>query len=437
MSRALWRRLDALDPVAAGRIDPANRRRIVRALEVTLGAGRPFSSFGPGLRAYPPTDVVMIGLRWRARGAGGTHRAARAGHGRRRAAAEVERLAAAGPLSRTARQALGYKELLDEPDLDAAVKATIVAGTRQFAVRQERWFRRDPRVRWIDVEHDPVAEAAPALVDALRSPPMTVLTLTKHHGLGNDFLVAFEPAVDDLPALARRLCDRRRGIGADGLLVGTDDRPNAAAMVLYNADGSRAEMSGNGVRCFAQAWRRRHGDGGPLRITTDAGLRIVEIAATEDPATIVASVDMGEVRPIDAPPGWAVGRRAAGPSGRPSRRRATRTRWSPSRTSRPSTWSRSGADCRPSTSRSSSRAPSRTPSRCACTSEAPASPTPVARVPSPPRGQRPAGRLVRGEELLVHMDGGSARVALHVPTSGHATLTGPATYVARIEISVP
>ena len=45
--------------------------------------------------------------------------------------------------------------------------------------------------------------------------------------------------------------------------------------------------------------------------------------------------------------------------------------------------------------------------------------------------------LARGEELVVHMDGGSARVALHVPTSGHATLTGPATYVARIEISVP
>ena len=61
---ALWARLVALDPVAASRIDAGNRRRIVRALEVTLGAGRPFSSFGPGLQAYPATDVVMIGLRW-------------------------------------------------------------------------------------------------------------------------------------------------------------------------------------------------------------------------------------------------------------------------------------------------------------------------------------------------------------------------------------
>jgi len=166
---ALWSRLDALDPVAAARIDPGNRRRIVRALEVTLGAGRPFSSFGPGLRAYPPTDVVMIGLRWR--------REVLAARIERRVLAmvaaglpqEVERLAAAGPLSRTARQALGYKELLDEPDVDTAVTATI-ARTRQFAVRQERWFRRDPRVRWIDVEHDPVAEAAPALIDVLRFP---------------------------------------------------------------------------------------------------------------------------------------------------------------------------------------------------------------------------------------------------------------------------
>ncbi len=59
---ALHARLGELDPVAAGKIDPANRRRIVRALEVTLGSGRPFSSFGPGVAAFPPTDVVQIGL---------------------------------------------------------------------------------------------------------------------------------------------------------------------------------------------------------------------------------------------------------------------------------------------------------------------------------------------------------------------------------------
>ncbi len=80
---------------------------------------------------------------------------------------------------------------------------------------------------------------------------MTTLTLTKHHGLGNDFLVVFHPGVADLPALARQLCDRRTGIGADGLLVAETERDRAARMQLFNADGSRAEMSGNGIRCFA------------------------------------------------------------------------------------------------------------------------------------------------------------------------------------------
>jgi tRNA dimethylallyltransferase len=168
---ALWARLGELDPVAAGRIEPGNRRRIVRALEVCLGSGRPFSSFGPGVASYPPTDAVMIGIRW-----------SRAQLAARIDCRIVEMMAAglldevarlAGrALSRTARQALGYKELLDHLDgqatLDQAV-ATTVTRTRQFAVRQERWFRRDPRVRWYDVDRDPVAEVAPAVVDALRA----------------------------------------------------------------------------------------------------------------------------------------------------------------------------------------------------------------------------------------------------------------------------
>src|SRR5690606_34354499 len=60
---ALHRRLRQLDEVAAGRMEPTNRRRIIRALEVTIGSGRPFSSFGPGLTAYPPTPVRLFGLR--------------------------------------------------------------------------------------------------------------------------------------------------------------------------------------------------------------------------------------------------------------------------------------------------------------------------------------------------------------------------------------
>ncbi len=60
---ALHARLADLDPVAAGRMEPTNRRRVVRALEVTIGSGRPFSSFGPGLEAYPPSPYPVIGLR--------------------------------------------------------------------------------------------------------------------------------------------------------------------------------------------------------------------------------------------------------------------------------------------------------------------------------------------------------------------------------------
>jgi tRNA dimethylallyltransferase len=85
--------------------------------------------------------------------------------------AEVRGLAEAGELSREARQALGYKELLahldGEVSLDQAV-ADIVLHTRQFAVRQERWFRRDPRIRWVTVQNDPVAEVTPQVLALLR-----------------------------------------------------------------------------------------------------------------------------------------------------------------------------------------------------------------------------------------------------------------------------
>lgn len=131
-----------------------------------------------------------------------------------------------------------------------------------------------------------------------------MLTLTKHHGLGNDFLVLFDPPETDLAVLARRWCDRRRGIGADGLLIGTSVDGHDARMLLHNADGSRAEMSGNGIRCFAQAMSRRDGRTGTLSILTDAGERSVEVSPTDDPATVEVSVDMGSVERLDAPADW-------------------------------------------------------------------------------------------------------------------------------------
>ncbi len=169
--QVLHARLAAVDPDAAARIEPANTRRIVRALEVCEGSGRRFSSFGPGLDSYPPSAVTQVGVRW--------ERDALARRIERRVHAmidaglldEVRRLGDAG-LSRTAAQALGYKELLAHLDgamsLGESVELIIVR-TRQLAIRQLRWFQRDPRVRWIDIERDPVAEAAPAVLAALET----------------------------------------------------------------------------------------------------------------------------------------------------------------------------------------------------------------------------------------------------------------------------
>lgn len=131
--------------------------------------------------------------------------------------------------------------------------------------------------------------------------------LVKHHGLGNDFLVVFhvDRPDDELAALAVAACDRRRGIGADGLLIGESDAEASARMVLFNADGSRAEMSGNGIRCFAHALARRCDDLSRMTIRTDAGLREVELHPTDDVATLLGTVDMGDVTEIAAPAGWA------------------------------------------------------------------------------------------------------------------------------------
>lgn len=164
---ALHERLHELDPVAAGRMTPSNRRRVVRALEVTIGSGRPFSYFGPGLTTHPGSRFAMAGVwlprpvvrrrieqRFRAMlGAGLVE--------------EVRRLAARPEgLSRTASQALGYREVLahlsGRCSLDQA-SAEAVRRTKAFARRQRVWFRRDPRITWYGAEDDPVA-VLPALL---------------------------------------------------------------------------------------------------------------------------------------------------------------------------------------------------------------------------------------------------------------------------------
>jgi len=164
---ALFARLEGLDPTAAARMEPSNRRRVVRALEVTLGSGRPFSSYGPGLDTYPPSPFPIMGLEIERPLLDQRIEARYAEQIAAGFVAEVEALLArpAG-LSRTARQALGYAEVLDHLEhgtpLDEAVDHA-VRRTRRFARRQQRWFSRDPRITWLPVDGDLVEEAAAVL----------------------------------------------------------------------------------------------------------------------------------------------------------------------------------------------------------------------------------------------------------------------------------
>jgi tRNA dimethylallyltransferase len=148
----LHSRLAELDPVGAGRMEPTNRRRIVRALEVTLGAGRRFSEFGPGLGTYPATGVVQVGIALSPEEVDRTIAERFASMIETGLVDEVRALVARPEgLSRTARQALGYREILahveDGEPLDRCVDAA-VARTRRFARRQASWFGRDPRLTW-------------------------------------------------------------------------------------------------------------------------------------------------------------------------------------------------------------------------------------------------------------------------------------------------
>jgi diaminopimelate epimerase len=105
------------------------------------------------------------------------------------------------------------------------------------------------------------------------------LRVGKGHAYGNDFLLA--PRGDgqgDLSRLARTVCDRHHGIGADGLIL-YDLRDRGAAMTLFNADGSRSELSGNGLRCLAAlvARAQRLEPGASVAIDTDAGVKTLDL----------------------------------------------------------------------------------------------------------------------------------------------------------------
>jgi tRNA dimethylallyltransferase len=159
----LYGRLAELDPVAAGKIEPRNIRRTVRALEVAAITGRPFSTFAGAWERYPPERVVAAGVR--------VAREVLL----RRIRTRVDAMLRAGWLDEvrglvergfggwlTATQAIGYAELArhvaGELALEEAVEAT-VRRTGNFARRQLAWFERDPRIRWFDVGEQGAIEA--------------------------------------------------------------------------------------------------------------------------------------------------------------------------------------------------------------------------------------------------------------------------------------
>jgi tRNA dimethylallyltransferase len=169
----LHRRLAAVDPAAAAAVLPSNGRRVVRALEVVMLTGRPYAAALPRYEYLRP-GTVQVGLavprdvldarieqRVRAMFDAGL-------------VAEVRRLEPALRRGRTASRALGYAQVLDHLagrlTRDEAVTATVLA-TRRFARRQERWFRRDPRIRWLPFDAEDLLDRAEGLA---REPSATI-----------------------------------------------------------------------------------------------------------------------------------------------------------------------------------------------------------------------------------------------------------------------
>lgn len=124
-----------------------------------------------------------------------------------------------------------------------------------------------------------------------------MIELVKLHGLANDFLVSLD---EGSPELARAVCHRHTGIGADGLILGGRSAAGDLTFRLWNADGSEAEMSGNGMRCLAHVFL----DAGwvtenePFGVMTAAGLRTVTLRRT-GPGSTWGTVEMGSVKVTD------------------------------------------------------------------------------------------------------------------------------------------
>jgi diaminopimelate epimerase len=122
------------------------------------------------------------------------------------------------------------------------------------------------------------------------------LSFTKMHGISNDYVYvnAFTATVPDPPTVAQKVSDRRTGIGGDGLILICPSDKADARMEMYNADGSRGAMCGNGIRCVGK-YLYDHGlaRSNPLKIDTDSGLKTLFLEVQDGKVSRV-TVDMGE-----------------------------------------------------------------------------------------------------------------------------------------------
>tara|TARA_B100000131_G_scaffold179240_1_gene172859 strand:+ start:15127 stop:15933 length:807 start_codon:yes stop_codon:yes gene_type:complete len=125
------------------------------------------------------------------------------------------------------------------------------------------------------------------------------MELTRHHGLGNVFLIALlEELPKDPSGLAQKYCDPQEGIGADGLILGTPCSENSNAVNrfnLFNKDGGRAELSGNGLRCFAQALSMASKlEDDVFHVETDVGLRVLKIEEFLSDNEMLVTAEIGK-----------------------------------------------------------------------------------------------------------------------------------------------
>ena len=361
---ALHRRLAALDPLAASRMEPSNRRRVVRALEVTLGSGRPFSSHGPGMASFPATSWRLAGRL--AAPAGRRRPASRPGSAAMVAAGLVDEVSR---LRRPARGHVAHRppgaglpggagppgggrapdgrrspRPSGAPGRSPAASGCGGGGTPASGGTGPS-ITRSPSCRscWeTGGSHD--VQFRPPAISPSRSCTGSATTSWSCSTPGDlrPWRSTRRPAPVLTPHLGSALCDRHHGrrrrtahpAGAPAAPGAARTRRRRLRFQLWNADGSEAEMSGNGIRCLAHAaldagWVA---DGRALR-GDDAG----RPAGGDDPPGHLRGADLGDG-------GHGRGRRSAArptaatsATGSCSSTSATRTWWSSGLTPPPST----------------------------------------------------------------------------------------------------